>query len=113
LSDSFGVKRRAEARVFQEGLETCREYFATGTITVGSSSLQPGETGAIDPGHPQSEEVFFVAEGRVRLRDPSSDTSVDLDQGDAALIPEGVPHELTNIGQTPALVTWSAAPSPA
>lgn len=110
---AFGVKRGAEARVFQEGLETCREYFATGTITVGSSTLAPGETGAIDPGHPQSEEVFFVAEGCVRLRDPSSDASVDLDQGDAALIPQGVPHELTNIGQTPALVTWSAAPSPA
>ena len=109
----FTVTRKGEARVFHEGSETCREYFATGKLTVGSSALEPGETGAIDPGHPRSEEVFFVQRGRVRLRDPSSESYVDLDEGDAALIPEGVPHELTNIGQTPALVAWSAAPSPA
>jgi mannose-6-phosphate isomerase-like protein (cupin superfamily) len=100
------------ARVFYEGPEQCREYFATGKITFGTSSLEPGETGAIDPGHPESHEVFFVCQGHVRLRNPEDGSSYDLSEGEAILVPERAPHELTNIGDVRALVSWSAAPSP-
>ena len=101
---------RNDARVFFDGPEECREYITNEKITFGTSSLKPGETGAVDIGHPNSHEVFFVSRGQVRLRNPDSDTNLDLREGDAALVPEGVPHELTNTGSEPALVTWSAAP---
>jgi mannose-6-phosphate isomerase-like protein (cupin superfamily) len=101
-----------ETRIFYEGPEQCREYFDTGKITFGTSTLEPGETGAIDPGHPESHEVFFVCQGTVRLRNPDDGQTYDLVEGQAILIPEGAPHELTNIGQVRALVSWSAAPSP-
>ncbi len=46
------------ARVFMDGPELCREYLVTDKITFGSSTLHPGQTGGIDPGHPVSHEVF-------------------------------------------------------
>jgi len=97
------------ARVFLEGPEVCREYFKTGKITFGSSQLQPGQTGAVDPGHKDSHEVFFVSKGHVLIR--CGDTCHELSEGDALLIPPTVPHELTNIGDSVALVTWAMAPS--
>ena len=48
------VVRKDEARTFYEGPELCREYHVTEKITFGSSTLQPGETGDIDLGHPAS-----------------------------------------------------------
>ena len=32
-------------------------------------------------------------------------------EGDIILVEEGEPHELTNIGMEPAVITWSCAPS--
>ena len=32
-------------------------------------------------------------------------------EGDIILVEEGDPHELTNIGMEPAVITWSCAPS--
>jgi mannose-6-phosphate isomerase-like protein (cupin superfamily) len=104
--------RAGEARKFYEGPEECREYFATGKITFGTSTLGPGETGAVDPGHPDSDEVLFVCRGTVKLRNPSDDFSITLAEGDAAVVPSGVAHELENVGDAQALVSWSAGPSP-
>lgn len=101
---------RSSARVFHEGSEECHEYTSTEKLTFGTSSLLPGETGAVDTGHPHSDEVFFVSRGQVRLRNPDTGTALDLEEGDVVLVPEGVPHELTNTGDEPALVTWTAAP---
>lgn len=106
------VVRESQARLFLEGPEICREYFKTGKITFGSSTLLPGEKGEIDPGHPVSHEVFFVSRGHVVLRNPSTRSAYELKEGDAILIPEGAPHELMNIGMETAVVTWSCAPSP-
>ena len=103
------VKSPQQARVFMEGSEVCREYYKTGKITFGSSQLQPGQTGAIDPGHTDSHEVFFVSRGRVLMN--CNGIYHDLMEGDAILIPPTVPHELTNIGQETALIIWSLAPS--
>lgn len=107
------VVHENETRVFLDGPEVCREYFATGKITFGSSTLLPGQTGAIDPGHLTSHEVFFVSRGHVILRNPKDKSFFELEEGDAILIPEGAPHELTNIGMEKAVITWSCAPSPA
>lgn len=106
------VIKACAARVFMEGPEICHEYFNTGKITFGTSTLLPGQTGAVDPGHPQSHEVFFVSEGKVILHVPGENKYFELTKGDAILIPEGVPHQLTNIGTEVAVVAWSCAPSP-
>lgn len=105
------VVKQDEARSFWEGPELCREYFKTEKITFGTSTLKPGETGAIDRGHKASHEIFFVVRGSVILRTPDTDTKYQLQEGDAIIMPETVPHELTNIGEDIAIVSWSLAPS--
>lgn len=104
--------KEENARVFMDGPEVCREYMVTGNITFGTSALQPGQTGAVDPGHPKSHEIFFGVRGTVIMRNPASGECCILREGDAVLVEEGEPHELTNIGASPSLTSWSAAPSP-
>lgn len=105
------VIRKDEAKVYLDGPEVCREYVVTGKITFGSSTLLPGQTGAVDPGHPDSHEAFYVSRGEVILRNPSSGECFLLREGDMLLVEEGEPHELTNIGTEQAVITWSCAPS--
>jgi len=104
------ITKPAQARVFMEGPEVCREFFKTEKITFGSSQLLPGERGAVDHGHVNSHEVFYVVKGHVLLQ-TTLGKYYELFEGDAILITENVPHELTNIGTEPALITWSMAPS--
>ena len=104
------VKQRS-AKNWYEGPELCREYFVTDKITLGTSTLEPGQTGDIDWGHPNSHEIFFVVKVKVVLRTPNDDARYELEEGDAILMPESVPHELTNVGDTTAVISWSKAPS--
>ena len=104
------VKQRS-AKNWYEGPELCREYFVTDKITLGTSTLEPGQTGDIDWGHPNSHEIFFVVKGKVVLRTPNDAARYELEEGDAILMPESVPHELTNVGDTTAVISWSKAPS--
>jgi mannose-6-phosphate isomerase-like protein (cupin superfamily) len=92
-----------------EGAEMCRLYYKTEKLTFGSSQLNPGQTGAVDQGHPNSHEVFFCARGTVLLR--VGEVYHEMHEGDAVLVPPSAPHQLTNIGLDIALVTWSLAPS--
>jgi mannose-6-phosphate isomerase-like protein (cupin superfamily) len=105
------VIREADTTVFMEGDEFCRQYVSTGKITFGTSQLMPGQRGAVDTGHADSHEVFFVIRGHVLLYTSDHDY-FELQSGDAIIIPEGVPHTLVNVGEISALVSWSAAPSP-
>ena len=105
------VVRRFEARSFLEGQEHCREYFATDNMTFGTSTIQPGQVGTVDPGHPGAHEVFFVAKGRVLCGLGNPAHYYELEEGDALLIPEGVPHSLANVGEVSALVVWAGAPT--
>ena len=105
------VVKQDEARSFWEGPELCREYFKTEKITLGTSTLEPGETGAIDWGHKASHEIFFVIRGKVQMRTPHNDAKYALNEGDAIIMPETVPHEPTNIGDTTCVISWSLAPS--
>jgi oxalate decarboxylase/phosphoglucose isomerase-like protein (cupin superfamily) len=106
------VIRAAEARVFMDGPEVCREYEKTGKLTFGTSTLLPGQTGGVDPGHPKSHEIFYVSRGQVLMHIPETSHWYELSEGDIILIPEGIPHQLTNIGTEKAVITWSCAPSP-
>ena len=92
------VIRQCEANVELDGPEVVRTYLETGKITFGSSTLLPGQTGGIDPGHPQSHEVFFVSRGHVIMRNTNTMKCFELNEGDIILVEEGEPHELTNIG---------------
>ncbi len=106
------VVRESEARVFMDGPEVCREYLKTGKMTFGSSTLLPGQTGGVDPGHPVSHEIFYVSRGEVVVHVPGDQSYFVLREGDIILIPEGKPHQLTNIGTEKAVIVWGCAPSP-
>lgn len=102
-------KKQSETQIFMEGDEMCRLYFKTDKLTFGSSQLSPGQTGAVDKGHPNSHEVFFCVRGNVLLR--VGETYYEMNPGDAVLVPPSEPHQLTNIGLDIALITYSLAPS--
>lgn len=105
------VVRKNETVISLDGPEVVREYIQTGKITFGSSTLLPGQTGGVDSGHPQSHEIFYVSRGHIIMRNPDSGKHFELCEGDIILVEEGEPHELTNIGMEPAVITWSCAPS--
>jgi mannose-6-phosphate isomerase-like protein (cupin superfamily) len=102
------IIREVESRAFMEGPELCREYVKTSKIWLGTSTLQPGQKGSIDPGHSHSEEVFYVFQGHVLLYDENQ--YYELYTGDAIFIPEGLPHTLVNIGEETAVIVWAGAP---
>ena len=102
---------KSAARLFHEGDEECREYVRTEKIAFGTSLLLPGQHGDMDLGHPHSHEVFFVVEGHIRLNTGDGKETYELFAGDSILIPMGVPHQLANIGDTAAVISWSMAPT--
>lgn len=105
------IIKKNQAAVSLDGPEVCREYCRTDKIWFGTSELLPGQTGGIDPGHPYSQEVFFVSRGHVIVRQPSSNKCYELFQNDLLMIEEGEPHEITNIGTEPALIAWCGGPT--
>jgi mannose-6-phosphate isomerase-like protein (cupin superfamily) len=107
----YEVLRKEASRIFFEGKEMCREYASTGKITFGTSRLSPGEEGAIDPGHAEAHEIFFVVSGTVVVTDNQGEY-IELHEEDALLIKENKPHKIINIGEKTALVSWSCAPKP-
>ncbi len=102
------IVRQLEARTFMEGPELCREYVRTPKIWLGTSTLQPGQRGSIDPGHPNSQEIFYCARGHVLLFDEKC--YYELFAGDSIFIPEGLPHTLINIGDETAVLVWAGGP---
>jgi len=111
MSDEINMIKENDAVPFMEGPELCRKYVQTEKITFGTSRLPVGGRGAKDPGHKDSEEVFFCIEGRVLLFVEESDNYYEMSPGDAVLVHKGVSHTLINIGDVPALLSWSMAPS--
>jgi mannose-6-phosphate isomerase-like protein (cupin superfamily) len=102
------IVRETEARSFLEGEELCREYLREPRMWFGTSTLQPGERGDIDPGHASSVEVFYCCQGSVIMNDGERD--YPLTAGEAVIVPEGLPHALTNVGDTTAVLVWAGAP---
>jgi len=101
------VIRQADAKNFMEGVEHCREYVRDSTLWFGTSVVPPGQRGEIDPGHDNSEEVFFCAKGHILVHDGSR--YYELREQDALLIPPGLAHTIINVGEVPATVVWSGA----
>jgi mannose-6-phosphate isomerase-like protein (cupin superfamily) len=102
------IVRAAAAKAFMEGDELCREYLREGRMWFGTSTLQPGEHGDVDPGHADSVEVFYCSQGQVIMSD--GEREYVLSAGDAIVVPEGLPHALTNAGDVTAVLVWAGAP---
>lgn len=101
---------KADAKAFVEGEEHCRLYYKTDKLVFGTSVLEAGKKGAVDPGHEIGYEIFYAAKGRVICNFPKANRQVELSEGDIVIIPPGEPHELMNNGTEEALVVWSLAP---
>ena len=107
-STTATIIRQNAARNFMEGPEHCREYAKTEKLWLGTSTLQPGQRGNIDPGHPHSEEIFLAIKGHVLIYDETQ--YYELYAGDALFIPEGLPHTIINVGEETAILAWAGAP---
>ncbi len=108
ISKQAIIIKNSEARNFMEGPEHCREYVRIPELWFGTSTLQPNQKGALDPGHPESKEVFFVFQGHILVYDENQ--YYELYGGDALLITEGLPHTITNVGTETAIIAWAGAP---
>ena len=102
------VIKKKESKQFFEGDEQCNLYMKTEKMVFGTSYLEPGTEGTIDPGHKYGEEIFFVAKGILTCQ--FSTLSKELQEGDAVIIPIGEPHKLINTNKEPVLVCWALAP---
>lgn len=105
------IIRKYDAAVSLDGPEVVRDYCRTDKLWFGTSELLPGQTGGIDPGHPFSHETFFCSRGHVIVRKPDTNDHYELMEGDLLLIEDGEPHEITNIGTEPALISWCGGPT--
>jgi mannose-6-phosphate isomerase-like protein (cupin superfamily) len=102
------VVRPDDARQFMEGPELCREYFRNQNMWFGTSTLAPGEVGAVDVGHPVSVEIYYCAAGTASVK--LDDTHHALAPGDALVIPPGEPHTISNVGDDTVTIVWAGAP---
>lgn len=107
MSDAYVVRRLA-AKSFMEGPEHCREYLRNDQLWFGTSTVPVGTTGALDPGHPQSWEVFYCASGNAVVT--CDDESFELTEGDSVCLPPTVPHTIANVGTVPVVIVWAGAP---
>lgn len=78
------------------------------SFAVGNVTLEPN--GGQVPWHNQEqEEVYFIVEGACEMC--LGDERKVLTSGQAAYIPSGVFHQLTNIGDTPARMIYIYGPA--
>ncbi|MFK0008934.1 cupin domain-containing protein [Paenarthrobacter sp. NPDC090520] len=102
------IVRQSDAKVFYEGPELCREYLRNKDLWFGSSLVNPGETGAVDPGHTDSWEIFYCVSGEGVMDD--GENEYELSAGDTLSFPPGVPHRIHNRGTEPVLMVWAGGP---
>lgn len=107
-TDQAKIVPAAEARVFMDGPELCRDYLRTETMWFGTSTLPPGQTGGLDRGHPNSWEVFYCATGHAVVSD--GERCYELFAGDSLIIPPALPHTIHNVGTDVVTIVWSGAP---
>lgn len=58
--------------------------------------------------HPQTEEIYYILQGRGRMR--INQECRDVGPGDAIAIPPGVAHQITNTGEATLLFLCCCAP---
>lgn len=103
------VVRKLNAKSFMEGPEHCREYLRNEHLWFGTSVVPVGATGAVDPGHVQSWEVFYCAAGTAVVT--TDNTAFELNVGDALRIPPAMPHQISNVGEEPVVIVWAGGPA--
>jgi len=103
------IVRQEDTKTFYEGAEFCREYFRNDLLWFGSSLVNPGDTGAVDPGHEGAWEVFYCVSGEGILDDGTHE--YPLKAGDALVVPPPVPHWIHNRSSEPVLMVWAGGPS--
>ncbi|MET8182506.1 cupin domain-containing protein [Streptomyces sp. NPDC005336] len=104
------VVRRDDTKPFYEGPEICREYFRNEDLWFGSSLVNPGDTGAVDPGHVGAWEIFYCVSGEAVMDDGEHEYA--LSAGDTIAFPPSVPHRIHNRGTEPVLMVWAGGPGP-
>ena len=67
-------------------------------MTAGTCLIQPGKSNPLHR-HPNCEEVLVVTSGRCIKR--IGDETVELGLGESVVIPRGMPHRATAIGDVP------------
>ena len=53
--------------------------------------------------------MLFKGQGHVVVK--VSQENKELKEGDGILVPEGMPHQVINIGEAKAVMVWAVAPS--
>jgi mannose-6-phosphate isomerase-like protein (cupin superfamily) len=101
---------RSDALPILEGGEYVKIYFHTEKLLCALSTMVPGQVGEYDEGHRGAEEVCFCVDGTIVVHFPRQGTYVELQQDDAVIIPEGEPHQITNVGDALAKMLFFAAP---
>lgn len=105
------VVHRRDAEAFMEGDEFALKYVHSDRLVFAYSTLPPGGRSARDPGHEGADEVVYVIRGQILISIGEEGNFIHLEQGDAALIEESVPHVVYNPGPDQAEMTWSTAPT--
>jgi mannose-6-phosphate isomerase-like protein (cupin superfamily) len=93
-----------------EGGEFVRIYFHTEKLLCALSTMVPGQVGELDEGHRAAEEVCFCITGNIVVHFPKLDRYVELQEDNAVIIPEGEPHQITNVGSGMAKMIFFTAP---
>jgi mannose-6-phosphate isomerase-like protein (cupin superfamily) len=102
--------RPSDALPVLEGGEFVKIYFHSTRLLCALSTMLPGAVGEFDPGHRGAEEVCFCVGGTIVVHFPNKDRYVELREDEAVVIPEGEPHQITNVGNIPAKLIFFAAP---
>ena len=67
-------------------------------MTLGTCLINPGKSNPLHR-HPNCEEVLVVTSGRCVKR--IGDETVELGTGESVVIPQGIPHQATAVGDEP------------
>ncbi|MCL4207853.1 MAG: cupin domain-containing protein [Pirellulaceae bacterium] len=100
---AFITKDGSEIRELLAYRNSCirRQSLAEARVPVGGSTAPHY--------HPQTEEIYFILEGRGRMQ--LDDQTRDVGPGDAIAIPPGSRHQITNIGDVPLRLLCCCAPA--
>ncbi len=100
---AFITKDGSEIRELLAYRNSCirRQSLAEARVSVGGSTAPHY--------HPQTEEIYFILEGRGRMQ--LDDQTRDVGPGDAIGIPPGSRHQITNTGDAPLRLLCCCTPA--
>ncbi len=104
------IIRKGEGKFLLEGEECSQIYVKTGRLIFTVSTLLPGQKACLDKGHDGADEVCYIISGTIIVHLPDMDEYHKLNEGDAILIPEGVPHYSVHVGEVKSVTAWACAP---